>query len=225
MGWGIDAMLSVGRWVSHLPGAVSIVPAWPIASLVFLSAGGLWIAFWRARWRWLGLVPAVAGVALVFIGHAPDVLIARDGRTIAFRGADGLLRFARPPADNYSAAEWLKRDGDARTPDAALATPANNIRCDSYGCIAIARNGLKIAAISRLDALGDDCANAALVISVIPTRGACIGPKLVIDRFDVSRNGPYAVWVGDKIVVETVQEFRGERPWSPGPRKHDENNK
>ncbi len=64
MGWGIDAMLSVGRWVSHLPGAVSIVPAWPIASLVLLSVGGLWIAFWRARWRWLGLAPAAAGVAL-----------------------------------------------------------------------------------------------------------------------------------------------------------------
>ena len=222
MGWGIDAMLGVGRWVSHLPGAVSIVPAWPVASLVLLSAGGLWIAFWRARWRWLGLVPAAAGIALVFLGHAPDVLIARDGRTIAFRGTDGLLRFARPPADNYSAAEWLKRDGDARTPETAMATPANNIRCDPYGCIAQARNGAKVAAVSRLDALGEDCTNAALVISVIPTRGACIGPKRVIDRFDVARNGPYAVWVGDKIEVETVQDFRGDRPWSRAPRERDE---
>jgi competence protein ComEC len=221
MGWGIDAMLGVGRWVSHLPGAVSIVPAWPVASLVLLSAGGLWIAFWRARWRWLGLVPAAAGIALVFIGHAPDVLIARDGRTIAFRGTDGLLRFARPPADNYSAAEWLKRDGDARTPDAAMATSANNIRCDSFGCIAKARNGETIAAVSRLDALDEDCASAALVISSVPTRGTCIGPKRVIDRFDVARNGPYAVWVGDKIVVETVQEFRGDRPWSRAPRRHE----
>jgi competence protein ComEC len=218
-------MLGVGRWVSHLPGAVSIVPAWPVASLVLLSAGGLWIAFWRARWRWLGLVPAATGVALVFMGHAPDLLIARDGKTIAFRGTDGLLRFARPPADNYSAAEWLKRDGDARTPDAAIATPANNIRCDAYGCIAQTRNGQKVAAISRLDALNEDCANAALVISVIPTRGACIGPKLVIDRFDIARNGPYAVWVGDKIVVETVQDFRGDRPWSREPRKRGEYNK
>jgi competence protein ComEC len=223
MGWGIDAMLGVGRWVSRLPGAVSIVPAWPIASLVLLSAGGLWIAFWRARWRWLGLVPAVVGVTLVFVGHAPDVLIARDGRTIAFRGNDGLLRFARPPADNYSAAEWLKRDGDARTPDAAIGTPANNIRCDPYGCIARSKSGQIIAAASRLDALDEDCANAALVISSVPTRGACIGPKIVIDRFDVARNGPYAVWVGDKIEVETVQAYRGDRPWSQAPRKHSQN--
>ena len=223
MGWGIDAMLGVGRWVSHLPGAVSIVPAWPVASLVLLSGGGLWIAFWRARWRWLGLLPAAAGVALVFAGHAPDVLIARDGRTIAFRGTDGLLRFARPPADNYSAAEWLKRDGDARTPDAAMATAANNIRCDPYGCIAESRSGQEIAAVSRLDALDEDCASAAFVVSSVPARGTCIGPKLVIDRFDVARNGPYAVWVGDKIQVETVQEYRGDRPWSRAPKRRASN--
>ena len=34
MGWGIDAMLAVGRFVSRLPGAVSIVAAWPMAALV-----------------------------------------------------------------------------------------------------------------------------------------------------------------------------------------------
>ena len=44
MGWGIEAMLAVGRFVSGLPGAVSIVSAWPMAALVLLSLGGLWIA-------------------------------------------------------------------------------------------------------------------------------------------------------------------------------------
>ena len=29
MGWGIEAMLAVGHWVSCLPGAVSVVAAWP----------------------------------------------------------------------------------------------------------------------------------------------------------------------------------------------------
>ncbi len=104
-----------------------------------------------------------------------------------------------------------------------MATSANNIRCDPYGCIARAKSGQTIAAATRLDALGEDCASAALVISSIPTRGACIGPKLVIDRFDVARNGPYAVWMGDRIVVETVQEFRGDRPWSRVPGRHEVN--
>jgi competence protein ComEC len=217
MGWGIDAMLAVGRWVSHLPGSVSIVPAWPIAALVLLSGGGLWIAFWRARWRWLGLVPIAVGLALAFLGHAPDVFVARDAETVAFRGGDGLLRFARVPSDAYSAQEWLKRDGDGRVPDDAIGSASNGIRCDAYGCIARMKNGISVAAVSRPDALAEDCANAEIVISAIPTRGACIGPKLVIDRFDVARNGPYAIWLGGGITTETVQSSRGDRPWSAAP--------
>ncbi|MGN6515465.1 MAG: ComEC/Rec2 family competence protein, partial [Rhizomicrobium sp.] len=61
MGWGIAAMLAVGRWVSALPGAVSITAAWPVSAIVLLSLGGLWIAIWRTRLRWLGVVPVMAG--------------------------------------------------------------------------------------------------------------------------------------------------------------------
>ena len=114
MGWGIEAMLAVGRWVSHLPGAVSNTAAWPVSTIVFISLGGLWMALWRTRWRWLGVVPVVAGLVLVFTNTPPDLYIARDGLTVAIRGSDGALRLLRKPADKYSAGEWLKRDGDDR---------------------------------------------------------------------------------------------------------------
>jgi competence protein ComEC len=214
MGWGIDAMLAVGRFVSHLPGAVSIVSAWPVHALVLVSAGGLWIAFWRARWRWLGLVPIAAGLLIAFLVRPPDLFVARDGETIALRGADGLLRLLRPATDTYSADEWLKRDGDARVADDAVATPANGVRCDEYGCIARTKTGERIAAVLREDALAEDCARADIVLSAVPTRHRCIGPKLVIDRFDVARDGAYALWFGKTLKVETAQADRGVRPWS-----------
>jgi len=214
MGWGIDAMLWVGRTVSHLPGAVSIVSAWPISALVLVSAGGLWIAFWRPRWRWLGLLPIGAGLLASFLVRPPDLLVARDGETIALRGKDGVLHLLRPPTDEYSAAEWLKRDGDARVPRDAIATPRDGIRCDEWSCIAKAPGGETIAAVMRSDAFAEDCARADIVLSAIPTRHACIGPKLVIDRFDVARNGPYAVWLGKSMRVESTEAIRGHRPWS-----------
>ena len=31
MGWGIDVMLAMGRFVSGLPGAVTLAPAFPVA--------------------------------------------------------------------------------------------------------------------------------------------------------------------------------------------------
>jgi competence protein ComEC len=223
MGWGIDAMLAVGRWVSHLPGSVSIVSAWPVAALVLISAGGLWIAFWRPRWRWLGLVPVLAGIVVAWLAPAPDLLIAGDARTIAVRGADGLLRFTRAPADEYSAAEWLKRDGDARTLPVAIAGPHDGVRCDAYGCIARLGGGHVIATVARADALAEDCANAAIVVTAFPARGACVGPKLAVDRFDTARHGAYAVWLGKSLTVETVEDARGQRPWSPALRHRTSN--
>jgi competence protein ComEC len=77
-----------------------------------------------------------------------------------------------------------------------------------------------LAAAMKADALQEDCATAEIVVSVIPTRRHCTGPSLVIDRFDVARNGAYAVWLTDGIAVDTAQDVRGARPWSlPPPRR------
>ncbi|HEX4078192.1 MAG TPA: ComEC/Rec2 family competence protein [Rhizomicrobium sp.] len=217
MGWGIAAMLAVGRFVSHLPGAVTTVAAWPIAALVLMSFGGLWIVIWRSGWRWLGLAPAAMGVALVLLAEPPDVLVARDGQTIAIRAADGKLHFLRHIADEYSASEWLKRDGDPRPARAAMASTKDGVRCDAFGCVAHMPKGASVAAALRPDALREDCANADVIISSLPLKGLCRGPKLVIDKFDVVRNGAYAVWLRDGIAFETVQNARGDRPWSRAP--------
>jgi len=74
-----------------------------------------------------------------------------------------------------------------------------------------------IAAPSRIDALAEDCANARIVVSAVPARRFCKGPKLVIDRIDIARAGGYAVWLGEPLRVETVEAERGRRPWSAPP--------
>ena len=222
MGWGIEAMLAVGRWVSHLPGAVSSVAAWPISALVLISLGGLWIVIWRKGWRWLGLLPAGAGVVVILLAKPADLFVARDAQTVAVRGPDRQLYFVIPPADAYSASEWLKRDGDSRSALQAIAQPANGVRCDAYGCIARRQNDIRIAIDWRRDALAEDCASADVVVSAVPARGSCKGPRIVIDRFDILRNGAYALWLGSHdIRVETVNGVRGERPWSTGSGKLD----
>jgi len=217
MGWGITAMLTVGRFVSHLPGAVTAVAAWPVAALVLISFGGLWIVIWRNPWRWLGLAPTFAGIALILLMRPPDLFIARDGQTIAIRGADDKLHFIRQIADEYSASEWLERDGDPRLARNAIATGKDGVLCDAFGCIAQMPKGYTVAAVMRPDALREDCAAADIVIGSFALHNQCRGPKLVIDKFDVIRNGAYAVWLGDKITFETVQHLRGNRPWSHEP--------
>jgi competence protein ComEC len=214
MDFGISVMLSVGRFVSGLPGATSAVPALPISVLVLITFGGLWTALWRRGWRWLGVVPVLAGLAVALTFRGPDILVARDAETVAVRGSDGVLRLVRKASDAYSADEWLKRDGDARLSAEAVAVPANGVRCDAYGCIATMKDGTRVAATLRIDALEEDCANAAIVVSAVPAGRHCTAPRLVIDRFDVAREGGYAVWLGAMPRVETVEGERGRRPWA-----------
>jgi competence protein ComEC len=218
MGKGVAMMSAVAHWTASLPGAASVLPAWPMAALLFVVFGGLWIALWREQWRWLGMVPIAIGVVVAISAKAPDLLVGRDGTTVAVRLRNGSLGFVAEPKDEFAAQAWLKRDGDERVPEDAIAARRDGVKCDAFGCTAVAANGTLIAVSLRRDALAEDCARAAIVVSAEPTRGTCKGPELVIDRFNVLDNGAYAVWVGKGLRVETVQDERGDRPWSQPPR-------
>jgi competence protein ComEC len=212
--WGVAFMLAVGRWVSSLPGAVSVMPAWPTTALILVSFGGLWMGLWRQRWRWFGLVPFLAGLGVAYCSSPPDLLVGRDGATIALRVRDGSLKLLTSARDSYSADEWLKRDGDTRIADNAVANVADGVNCDSAGCIATTRGHATVAAIFRPEALTEDCASAEIVISKTPVRNSCVGPVLVIDSGVIARGNGLAIWFGSPIRWQTVEQTRGHRPWS-----------
>jgi competence protein ComEC len=139
---------------------------------------------------------------------------------VAVRLADGRFGLVGSLKDKFAAEAWLKRDGDERTPEMAAATGRDDVKCDALGCIAKMRNGTRVAITFRADALAEDCASAQVVVSALPAHDTCHGPKLVIDRQDIRRDGAYAVWLqnGGLPRVVTVQNERGDRPWSQPPR-------
>jgi len=210
MGWGVRVMTDIAYWVASLPGAVSLVPAWPASALGLIVLGGLWIGLWQRSWRWLGAVPVAVGLALAFTAVAPDLIVARDAHSAAMRGADGALFILGKP-DDYSAEQWLRRDGDTRDPAAAETAD----RCDEWGCTARSANGRTIALSLRAGALIDDCKRADVVISAVPIRQPCPRARTTVDRIDVARGGAMALWLGKgETRRETVAEVRGKRPWS-----------
>jgi competence protein ComEC len=134
-------------------------------------------------------------------------LVADDARTIAIRGSDGRLYFPRPPRDGFAASRWLARDGDARAPADAVGIG----RCDSQGCVITAPDGGIIAAPLRPEAVAEDCAHAAILISAVPVTH-CPGPKLVLDSKTIALGGGYAITNGKAL---SVRAWRGARPWVP----------
>ena len=211
MGWGVHVMSAIAHWTAGLPGATAMVRAWPASALAIMVLGGLWIALWRQNWRWLGFAPIAAAVLLIMVSRPPDLLIARDLQSAAIRGPDGRLVIIGARPDNYTASQWLIRDGDRR--DLATARAASH--CDQSGCAGSGGHGRIVAIPVAVSALPDDCARARVVISAIPLHGNCPGPELLVDRSDTLRTGAMSItYYGDSKVIDTVAAARGDRPWT-----------
>lgn len=221
MGLGIEGVLAVGAWISALPGAVLAVPAMPASGLLAISVGGLWLALWRRSWRFAGLAPIALGLALPWLTAQPALLVDGEAKLMALRTARGLA-FSPARAASFTAEAWLQRAAQPRRvamPRAGIGGQ-DGIACDVLGCIG-AVAGLKIALVRDAQALPEDCSGADIVVALVPVRRRCPSARLVVDRFDLWRNGAHAVYLEGEaaggIRTESVGKDRGVRPWAPDP--------
>ncbi len=223
MGWGLDAVIAVAQGVAAWPGAVMPVAALPPAGLGLVAVGGLWLCIWRRPWRIAGLALALLGLASLATVRPPDVLASGDGKLLGVRGDGGELLVSSARAARYTAGSWARRNGVAEARAWSLDQPSagGRLTCDSLGCVFRAR-GQVVALVQDSRALMEDCRLATVVVSLEPVRrGTCPNPAVVIDRFDLWRNGGYALWLSpDGVRVRSARGTRGARPWvlDRGPR-------
>jgi competence protein ComEC len=223
MGMGIDAVSAIAQGVTAWPGAVLTVPSMPVAGLILLSVGGLWLCIWQRRWRWLGLAPIAAGYLSLLLVRPPDILVAADSSLVALRASDGSYLLSKSRGARLYEETWTRRAAAETGPawPASGASADGSLSCDAQGCLYRA-HGRTVALIRDGAALAEDCANADLVVSPVAAHRACRRP-LVIDRIDTWKKGGHAVWLdADGIRIETVNGWRGERPWAPVPARASE---
>jgi len=216
MGWGIEAIAEIALKVSSWSGAAAVLPSMPVWGLALLSFGGFWLCVWRRRWRLLGLVPLALGYATLVLPRPPDVLVDGESGAMAVRAADGSYLVEAGKRSGFVMETWTRRGATV----ASAAWPENGasadglLACDIEGCL-YRLNGWAVALARDRSALDEDCRRADLVIATMPSRGVCRRTP-VIDRFDTWRNGSYAVWLeSDTVTVESIHDWRGERPWVP----------
>ena len=170
MGAGIELMVATGMWVASWPGAVSVLPQISGTALILMVLGGLWLCLWRTQARAFGLVIIALGLALAPPGTRPDVLIERQGETVALRGETGNLVIPPATASSYSVDNWLLADGDDR--GAESAADETVFRCDLLGCIGTVK-GKTVALIRHPGALEEDCRRAHIVIAPFTVGKKC----------------------------------------------------
>jgi competence protein ComEC len=212
MGIGIDWMIVVSRWVANLPGALGRMAAFGVGPLIAASLGVILMGLLRTPLRWSGTLLLAVSVAWAVAARQPDILISGDGRNVAVRGSDGRLHLMRTGKDAFLVKEWLAADADAR-PAADPSLPGG-VSCDDAGCVVPMADGSLVAQALRADALTDDCARAALIVTAKQAPPDCAAA--VIDQGRLRRQGTLALWrKGNEFAADAVRPKGYDRPWAP----------
>jgi competence protein ComEC len=212
MGWGIDWMIAVTEWVAGLPGAIGRMAAFGIGPLIAASIGIVLLGLLRTPLRWSGAAVLVLAVVWAVMVPQPDILISGDDHNVGVRGRDGRLHLIRTAKDAFLVKEWLAADADARNPaDASL---GEGVSCDESGCVTQLADGGFVALALKPDALSDDCARAALLVTARQPPPSC--PSAVIDQPRLQRQGAMVLWrTGHGFAADAVRPKGFDRPWSP----------
>ena len=219
---GMDTVVAIAAEVSSWRGAVSITAQWPLAALLSLTFGGLWLCLSRAPWRLAGLIGIPAAWLIVGLSVSPTLFVASSGLNaglVLSSAAGSGMAVYNGRRDRFSVAVWKEVIGqDPERKDTS--TMRDAIACDPVGCATVLSDaeGKIVSFVSERRALDEDCARADLVIAFFPVRSsdwaACTA--ILIDRYSIWNQGAHAVWIeqGKPIRIRTVSQSRGDRPWT-----------
>jgi competence protein ComEC len=164
--------------------------------------------------RWGGIGFVIAGLLFGLSNVRPDVIVSRDGRAIAVRGADGLLTIAGLGASDFVVRQWLLADGDLRKPDDPLVR--RNGFCDPTGCVVRLASGQRVALALRTRALIEDCRKADLVVTPLAKPNNC--RTNTIDGIMLRQTGALELFTdGEGYRIKASRPTGYDAPWAKNP--------
>ncbi len=211
MGWGVAVVLWIGRSVAALPSAVVAVPHAPDWGLAVVALGMAWLGLWRTRLRLVGVPVILAGLASPLFVRPPDMLLAADGRLAAIHAGGTMFAQERLGSSGFTLDAW-RRMWATGPPRALPEAPYAGLACSEAACV-LRRDPAGPQAVLLLSpprrCVGD------VLASLEPVRLRCDDP-VIIDRFDLWRDGAYAIWLDrGGVRVLSDRDYRGARPWVP----------
>jgi len=212
MSLGLELLQIIAAYVGALPNAMVTLSVFPPSALAVLVLGGLLICLGNTLGRKAGMGTIACALVLTYLAPQPFLLIENTGKHTAF-----LLDQANPQLvsgksfSSRSGRAWLKRAGYR-----LMEKPGeeeNTVRCDRVACVA-QTEGITVAYVFDEAALLEECHGVDILISAVPIRRKCPTPKVVIDRFDLWRDGAHALYKdGTTVRVLSDRSYRGKRPW------------
>src|SRR5262249_55748573 len=130
---------------------------------------------------------------------------------VGVRTGDGKLSAVRFGSDSFAIRDWLAADADARTAtDKAI---KDGFACDAQGCVGRTKDGAIVAVARTAQAVAEDCARAALVVTPREAPPNC--SAAVLDRKALAASGATAGYRADGAWrLEWTYPAGYSRPWA-----------
>ncbi|MEQ9488372.1 MAG: ComEC/Rec2 family competence protein [Alphaproteobacteria bacterium] len=211
---GLHGILTIAKTIGALEGALLRFPMLPVAGLLAVVAGGLWLCLWRARWRHFGWIGITVGVSIGMTAPRPDILVSGDARLMGVGFDTGtVLALNTIRRERFTADQWRQAYGFDYPVTFADEKERTDFGCDRFGCL-LTRKDRTVALVSDPRALIDDCRLSDVVIAPIPVyRRLCDRPETVIDFFSLYRNGAHALFITESGITIETAEKGGDRLW------------
>lgn len=217
-GNALSLLLWIARATASMPGAVAALPAMPNGVFAMMASGGLWIALWRTRVRWLGVLPLALGGVLAVMTPSPDLIVTGDGRHLAIRTPDGNFALLRERAGDYVRGVLAEVGGvDTELP---VLDDVRGARCNADLCLVdVARGGRNWRLLATRSPYFVDagqliaaCRRADIVVSERRLPRACNPSWLKLDRGRFATTGGVTVTLSPAR-LRTVTDGLGSHPW------------
>lgn len=109
VGFGLSLTNRLTVWVASLPHATGGAVSMPVWALVLISLGGLWLCLWRGSWRIWGTAAVVVGMLAMAAVDKPDIIVDRQGKTMAVLNRRNGKYFFLPGASRWNKQNWLSK--------------------------------------------------------------------------------------------------------------------
>jgi competence protein ComEC len=213
MGWGLQLVMVISDWVASWPSAGLQLPRLEISVAATLSFAMALLLIPMTKLRLFCLPTFAAAFLLVAFGqNDPIALVDERAGNVAIQTAAGLVP-AVPKSAAASVSRWMQQAGDAAGFKQATQRPGWN--CVAGTCLAHSQ-GMSIAFLPKQAVPTLKCPQVDVLISQEPLRRRCKGKRITIDRFDVWRNGAYAIYADGS--TKNTKAIQGKRPWVYEPR-------
>ncbi|MBW4329305.1 ComEC/Rec2 family competence protein [Stakelama sp. CBK3Z-3] len=221
-GEALHLLLALAHATAGAPGAVAAMPVMPSGAFAAMVGGGLWVALWRTRWRWLGVAPVAVGALWAALTPAPDMLVSADGSHLAVRTANDEMALLRERSGDYI------RDAFAATAgfegDLTPISDLPDARCSKDVCTFRQKSGERSWTILATGsdylvprkALQPACAASDIVVSDRRLPRWCRPRWLMLDRRTLAATGGVAISLIDKS-LRTTRLGSGDHPWANPP--------